>query len=200
MNMSDQLERLSTKLKSEFNSLAGWWLEHVVNIEAGSVAGEVSNGGLIWSVDADHQPHSCKKQSYGQAFAVCGLSEYSMAFRSHAALEWANRLVDLLEQHDTCDHGGVFNNWTADGFRDNLPIWWVQAEAMVGFFNAWAFTRAHQCDHEHGEWLWLSKLDPPAEPIYKAGQWKAPNHNGRALLEMIFRLETKGQALPEYLF
>ena len=79
-------------------------------------------------------------------------------------------------------------------------VWWVQAEALVGFLYAyhetgdqrflqatekvWAFIQAYQLDHQGGEWLWLSSLDSSTgQPSYKAGFWKCPYHNGRAMIE-----------------
>ena len=79
-------------------------------------------------------------------------------------------------------------------------VWWVQAEALVGFLymyqetaqpayldaaeSVWAFIANYQRDTQGGEWLWLSKLDKPGtQPDYKAGFWKCPYHNGRAMLE-----------------
>lgn len=77
-------------------------------------------------------------------------------------------------------------------------VWWVQAEALVGFLyaysvtgdarffnaakNAWQFIKTYQVDHKHGEWLWLSTLNS-ANDHYKVGFWKCPYHNGRAMLE-----------------
>jgi mannobiose 2-epimerase len=85
-------------------------------------------------------------------------------------------------------------------------VWWVQAEAVVGFLYAcvasgdekyflaaekvWSFIKEHQMDREHGEWLWLSALDDPRdEPYYKVGFWKCPYHNGRAMIEASRYLE-----------
>ncbi|WP_375434201.1 AGE family epimerase/isomerase [uncultured Hymenobacter sp.] len=83
--------------------------------------------------------------------------------------------------------------------------WWVQAEAMVGFLNAyqvsgsqyfydlflgvWNFTEQHILDYKSGEWLWGVNEDLTAMPGEdKAGFWKCPYHNGRACLELLARL------------
>ena len=83
--------------------------------------------------------------------------------------------------------------------------WWVQAEAMVGFLNAyklsgqrqfyeqfvavWEFTRNYLLDYERGEWHWgLSEARQPMAGEDKAGFWKCPYHNSRACLEVIGRL------------
>ena len=83
-------------------------------------------------------------------------------------------------------------------------IWWVQAEAMVGFQNAfmlkpeshyqqkalalWRFIQTEIIDHEHGEWHAVARSDQVDDYAeYKVGFWKGPYHNGRALIEMISR-------------
>lgn len=102
------------------------------------------------------------------------------------------------------EDGGVFNERALSGGIDRTRVWWAQAEAMVGFLNAheltgdaaffdafarvWAFVKAHQ-RHDSGEWTWRSALDAP-DPAraYKAGFWKCPYHNGRAMIETSRRL------------
>ncbi|MGY3051866.1 mannobiose 2-epimerase [Pedobacter sp. UYEF25] len=87
--------------------------------------------------------------------------------------------------------------------------WWVQAEAMVGFLNAfqltgaqkfynyfltvWDFTKESVIDKENGEWFWGVKADGSMmEGEDKAGFWKCPYHNSRACMELIRRLEKTG--------
>ena len=86
--------------------------------------------------------------------------------------------------------------------------WWVQAEAMVGFFNAfeltnnliyyeiflknWHFVKTYIIDKQYGEWHWgVDHENNPMPREYKAGMWKCPYHNGRACLELIKRLGNK---------
>jgi len=82
--------------------------------------------------------------------------------------------------------------------------WWPQAEAQVGFFNAWqvsgddkylqyvfrnwAFIKKHLLNKEKGEWFWGVREDYSIMPGEdKVGIWKCPYHNGRACLEIIHR-------------
>lgn len=84
--------------------------------------------------------------------------------------------------------------------------WWVQAEAMVGFFNAWqisrdqkyldlsvknwAFVKAKILDQQNGEWFWGIKEDGSIMPGEdKVGLWKCPYHNSRACIEIIKRIK-----------
>jgi cellobiose epimerase len=86
--------------------------------------------------------------------------------------------------------------------------WWPQAEAVVGFYNAWQLTgdklfreaairswqfiQARVVDHTNGEWFWCIRPDgtpDPAQP--KVSIWKCPYHNGRCCLEIIHRIQTQ---------
>ncbi|MGI4729946.1 MAG: AGE family epimerase/isomerase, partial [Janthinobacterium lividum] len=84
--------------------------------------------------------------------------------------------------------------------------WWVQAEAMVGFLNAWQltgeqvfydqfssvwnFTQQRIISSDKGEWIWGLNEDYTMMPDEdKAGLWKCPYHNSRAMLEVINRLK-----------
>jgi cellobiose epimerase len=88
--------------------------------------------------------------------------------------------------------------------------WWVQAEAAVGFLNAWQltgdqqyyelFTRTWQfidrriIDHQHGEWFWGRNADDSVMAGEdKAGLWKCPYHNTRCLLQIAARLPQPAQ-------
>ena len=88
---------------------------------------------------------------------------------------------------------------------DSDKHWWPQAEAMVGYFNAyelsdndkfleialgsWEFIKKHLVDHKLGEWFWsVDKLGNPQTEKEKAGFWKCPYHNGRACMEIIQRI------------
>ncbi|MES1226907.1 MAG: AGE family epimerase/isomerase, partial [Bacteroidota bacterium] len=83
--------------------------------------------------------------------------------------------------------------------------WWPQAEAMVGFFNAWQvsgkneylqlslrnwdFTKKYIIDKQSGEWIWGINEDYSAmKEQDKVGIWKCPYHNSRACIEIIKRI------------
>ena len=90
-----------------------------------------------------------------------------------------------------------------DGHTDPDGEWWEQAEALVGFVNAWqmtgeanwldaaekvwAYTEAQYGAGGASEWTWYAAVSPK-DKIYKAGQWKCPYHNGRAMIELDRRL------------
>lgn len=91
------------------------------------------------------------------------------------------------------------------GVVDTKRVWWVQAEAVVGFYNAyektfdpkylqasediWEYIKKYLIDsRDNGEWFWFTdeagnptRTEPVVEP------WKCPYHNGRMCIEMIRR-------------
>ena len=88
--------------------------------------------------------------------------------------------------------------------RDRNRVWWNQAEAMNGFYNAWEMTGHskysqaclvqwnwilnNQRDKKGGEW-W-NEVDVNGNPVLsedKGGNWKTSYHNGRTCLEILRR-------------
>lgn len=85
-------------------------------------------------------------------------------------------------------------------------VWWVQAEAVVGFLNffgkypekteyltaaktIWNFIKKYFLDRrENSEWFWYitEEFLPSDKPIVEP--WKCPYHNGRMCFEVIKRL------------
>lgn len=102
------------------------------------------------------------------------------------------------------DHSLV--NESENGIVDTTRIWWVQAEAVVGFLNGWQrnpehseyldaakdiwdYIRTYFVDkREDSEWYWALDADrrPLEKPIVEP--WKCPYHNGRMCIEVVRRL------------
>lgn len=118
----------------------------------------------------------------------------SRIVRNIAEIAYDKPSGSLLNESDN----GVVNTWR---------IWWVQAESVVGFLNAWQrgyggeeyyeiaksvwdYIREKIVDkREGGEWFSqvdaegnYAKFKPTVDP------WKCPYHNGRMCLEAIRRL------------
>ena len=84
--------------------------------------------------------------------------------------------------------------------------WWVQAEALIGFYNAyqltrneiyldivlknWDFIKNNILDTKNGEWFWGVYRDYSLIEKDKAGFWKCPYHNSRACMELINRIDS----------
>lgn len=101
------------------------------------------------------------------------------------------------------DHSLV--NEAENGVVDTTRVWWVQAEAVVGFLNGyqkapehreyleaakdiWDYIKTCVVDKRNGsEWFW--SVDRDRKPIEKpiVEPWKCPYHNGRMCFEVIKR-------------
>jgi cellobiose epimerase len=111
--------------------------------------------------------------------------------------------VTLAEGVDT--DGGVYNQGGPAGLTDTNKEWWPQAEAVVGFLNAyqlagderflsaalhaWDFIEKRLIDRRNGEWFRGVTRDGSAlDNELKVSFWKCPYHNGRTGLEAVRRL------------
>ncbi|MCD8094972.1 MAG: AGE family epimerase/isomerase [Ruminococcus sp.] len=100
---------------------------------------------------------------------------------------------------------GALNNERENDKIDKTRIWWVQAEAVVGFVNAyqhsgdekyleaaadiWDYIKQNIIDKRDGG-EWYSELSSDGNPHdwkEETGPWKCPYHNGRMCLELIKR-------------
>jgi mannobiose 2-epimerase len=103
--------------------------------------------------------------------------------------------------------GGLCYEGQAGRVIDSRKECWPQAEAIVGFINAfqlsgdakylkaaegvWNYTDKHLVDRVHGEWFWRINDDGrPDAMLPKVSEWKGPYHVSRACLEIDHRLET----------
>lgn len=104
--------------------------------------------------------------------------------------------------------GCAMNNECERGTVNEKKVWWVQAEAVTGFYNAyqnqpekseylrtsekiWDYIQEYVVDKKTGEWI--ENISP--DNTVKQGQalahaWKCPYHNGRMCIEMIQRLSS----------
>ncbi len=89
---------------------------------------------------------------------------------------------------------------------ENEIEWWVQAEGIVGYLNAYVITRKPEyldiatgiarfiekyvVDKKYGEWFFrVTEKGKPILSHEKAGFWKCPYHNSRACLEILHRTD-----------
>jgi mannobiose 2-epimerase len=102
-----------------------------------------------------------------------------------------------------CDHtqGGFYDSGFFKVPADRRDkIWWVQAEGLVCALSLYCLTgekiywecfsrtldwiTRYQADWQHGEWY--MKIPAGGKPSGdKAGAWKSPYHNGRAMLQCL---------------
>jgi len=130
-------------------------------------------------------------------------------------------MADAVYRQGRDRDGSLFHEADAKGaLIDPKKHWWAQAEAVVGFYNAyqisgearfldasgaaWDYIETNVVDRVHGEWH--AKLSPGGVPLTAeedsdaclVGPWKCPYHNARVCYEMIERLkkQTSGKQTP----
>jgi mannose/cellobiose epimerase-like protein (N-acyl-D-glucosamine 2-epimerase family) len=108
-------------------------------------------------------------------------------------------------------NGGFFDSGPPQQPADRrAKVWWVQAEALVSaltmfqltgdpryadvFERTWAWIDTKQTDWTSGEWFETIQPDGTPRAGNKAHQWKAGYHNGRALIEVLERIESLEKA------
>lgn len=106
---------------------------------------------------------------------------------------------------NTAMEDGALNNERENDKIDRKRVWWVEAESVVGFINAyqhsgdkkfleaarsvWEYIRSDIIDKRTGS-EWYSEVSFEHKPHnFKeiVGPWKCPYHNGRMCLEVIKR-------------
>lgn len=103
------------------------------------------------------------------------------------------------------ENHGLFNE-KENNSTDQQKIWWVQAESVVGFYNAYqkhpetkeylsaaantfSFILEKMVDKKSGEWFESIRPDDTINNEKgMAHAWKCPYHNGRMCIEMMQRL------------
>jgi cellobiose epimerase len=98
------------------------------------------------------------------------------------------------------EDGSLLYEASPAGIVDCDRHWWPQAEAVVGFINAyqltgndifldaagrcWQFIDRNLIDKARGEWFWKVSRDGIVDETKpKVDQWKGPYHNGRMCFE-----------------
>ncbi len=149
--------------------------------------------------------------SYGHEIEAAWLLQHAAEIINHAGwiITMKSQSLKITEaatqgwQYD----GGM--KYEKDGDRqNNQKHWWVQAEAMVGYYNAfqnsqqkkyleqslksWEFVKKYIRDKKNGEWFWGVNEDLSImKDQDKVGFWKCPYHNSRACCEIINRIKVR---------
>ena len=120
--------------------------------------------------------------------------------------DWTDRDLKISENIlNIALEDGALNNERENDRINRTRVWWVQAESVVGFTNAyqhsgdkkfldaartvWEYIKAHIIDKREGS-EWYSELTfegVPHEWKEIVGPWKCPYHNGRMCMELISR-------------
>jgi len=125
-------------------------------------------------------------------------------FEKPEYLQMVNDIAYNIASYAIQEDGSLINEEVPDRV-DRTRVWWVQAEAIVGFYNAfertgdekflklvkdlWSYTKEYIIDHrENGEWLWSAEDDGSPTRRNIGDPWKGSYHNGRFCLEIIERV------------
>jgi len=148
--------------------------------------------------------------SYGHDIEASWLLEEAAEVLHDAALLEKVSLISLKIAGAAAEgiqpNGSIINekNYVTEHVDTNSD-WWPQAEAMVGFYNAfelskdetyaektfaaWEFIKEFIIDKKQGEWHWAVSSEGKVDEINdKAGFWKCPYHNSRMCLELMTRI------------
>jgi mannobiose 2-epimerase len=115
------------------------------------------------------------------------------------------RIADVTLAEGTDHDGAIFNLGSPGGVVDTTREWWPQAEAVVGFVDAWQlsgdprylaaaahtwqFIERNLIDRRTGDWYrGVTRAGEVLLGFEKVGFWKCPYHNGRMGLEIVARL------------
>lgn len=137
------------------------------------------------------------------------LGDEALGSRTRAV---ALRMAETTLNEGVASDGGLCYAGKAGKVIDPGKEWWPQAEALVGFVNAyqlsgesryldaalkiWDFIEAKLVDWTHGEWFWRVGEDgEPDHTLPKVSEWKDPYHAVRACLETLRRLESVSVSL-----
>jgi len=136
-----------------------------------------------WLLNEALQTIKCEKQEYSQM-----------------VIEIAYHIAATAVQGD-----GSLINEEGTNHLDKTRVWWVQAEAAVGFYNAfqltndpyfldkskqvWSYIKQYVIDQRpNGEWFWSVEEDGTPTIRNIGDAWKGSYHNGRFCLELMERV------------
>jgi len=188
-------------LKAQHRALLGTFQQHIIDHQ-------INHFKLFF----DNQWHSISEIiSYGHDIEGSWLLVEAAEVQGDTQLveqicESAIAMAEAVYREGIDDDGSVFYEGGPRGLVDTSKSWWVQAEAVIGFYNAyqhsghahflqaayrcWSYIQAKMLDRTHGEWYkQLHRDGTPDHTRYKAGPWDCPYHQSRACLEMFVRLD-----------
>lgn len=148
--------------------------------------------------------------SYGHDIETAWLAEHTLEILDEP--EITGRVTPVIRDLEHQIYQVAYKNHSLAyecerGVVNEKRIWWVQAEAVVGFYNAfektgerqyldaaldiWSFIKENVVDKRDGG-EWFSCVDQDGKPNWgepMVEPWKCPYHNGRMCMEIIRRAE-----------
>lgn len=152
----------------------------------------------------------CDHISFGHeiegSWLLCEAAEATMdAQLLKLTQEIAVRTADAVLSSGREPDGSIIHESNSKGVVNSTKEWWTQAEAVLGFYNAfqlkgqvkfldaststWKYIQEHMVDHKNGGWFTRLYRDGSPDPSsLKIGPWECPYHQSRLCLEMMDRL------------
>ena len=190
----------SDELKASLHNLIDIFTDRILNPETHH---------LDLFFDMDWKRGAGALDSYGHDIECSWLiHEAALVLGDAEVLKKVEPIVEMVakasEKGLNADGSMVHEANLDTGYVDSDLHWWVQAEAVVGFFNiyqyfgdesalqkaqhCWTYIKENLIDNENGEWHWSRRKDGTLNlDDDKAGFWKCPYHNSRMCLEIIER-------------
>ncbi len=211
------LEATTVYLELTGDPLARNRLEELAGILCGPAL-DPTHGNLLdrhwrdWSLFTEGAPN---RASYGHDLELIHLlhaADHALDAPTDGRVELYRRWFRSAHRfgEDAAEGGIWLSGPPGRPATDRRKVWWVQAEAMLGMLQLFelagdeaclqAFKRTlgwvlgRQIDWEHGEWH--AEIRGDRAFGLKAGPWKDPYHNGRALLEGIAILDRLTRRVP----
>lgn len=191
----------SDELKASLHNLIDIFTDRILNPETHH---------LDLFFDMDWKRGAGALESYGHDIECSWLiHEAALVLGDAEVLKKVEPIVEMVakasEKGLNADGSMVHEANLDTGYVDSDLHWWVQAEAVVGFFNiyqyfgdesalqkaqhCWTYIKENLIDNENGEWHWSRRKDGTLNlDDDKAGFWKCPYHNSRMCLEIIERM------------
>jgi mannobiose 2-epimerase len=208
------LEAYATLLRAWPDPLLRRRLSELVDLFAGTIVGGRAHAQQFFEIDWTPVDAMI---SYGHDIETSWLmldaadALGDAALRARAKAPAMRLAASALSEGFDREHGGLFTGIDSTGAKDADKEWWQQAEAIVGFVNAfaesgddaylegaratWAFTRRYVRDAKGGEWHRRVSRDGQLRAGHeKVGPWKCPYHNARGCLEIMARVDARPSA------
>lgn len=203
------LEGIANLYDVSKDPLVGQRVDDMLNIFADKIA---SPDGSYCQLFFDEQWNSkIKRVSFGHDIEASWLVYKDAQILNNPATLEKIRLFGLKLAKSVFNKGldnkkSMFYEAEPTGITNSEKHWWVQAEAVVGFlnayeltgrqdyldaaFNIWQFIEDKLIDRKNGEWFWKVSADGKVDQAsFKVSEWKCPYHNSRACIEILNRLD-----------
>jgi cellobiose epimerase len=189
-----------TTLRNQHRALIETFLQHIV---------DASTGHFKLFFD-DRWNSLLDNMSYGHDIEGSWLLCEAASVQGDPALaeqvrETAVRIASSVLKDGMEPDGSLPYEGSPHGLVDSEKSWWVQAEAVVGFYNAWQISGQERfkqaavrsweyiqdklVDRKYGDWLKrLHRDGTPDHSSFKVGPWECPYHHSRLCFEMMERL------------